>query len=220
MMQAQNRFEEFFWNQSKTCIVHKWHHYLKIYHHHFSRFIDKNPVILEIGMGDGGSAEMWNYYFEGKCTIYGVDVAPACLKIPERLQASNIFVELGDQGDAKFWQKYLTNKPKFDVVIDDGGHMMHQQIVAFEQVYDHVSDEGVYLCEDLHTSYMQHFGGGLKKEDSFIEYSKNFIDELHTQYFGNKQLSKFRQMTESVHYYDSVIALEKGKRSMSVATRH
>ena len=40
---------------------------------------------------------------------------------------------------------------------------MHQQIVTFEELFPHVQPHGVYLCEDLHTSYVPPtaIGGGL-----------------------------------------------------------
>lgn len=133
--------------------VHKWHHYFKIYNRHFKRFIGRNPTILEIGIYKGGSLEMWNYYFDGKCQIYGIDIDKNCLNIPNVLEVDNINVTLGDQSNRDFWKEYLKDKPKFDIVIEDGGHTMSQQIVTYEELIDHVSDNGVYLCEDLHTSY-------------------------------------------------------------------
>jgi hypothetical protein len=38
---------------------------------------------------------------------------------------------------------------------------------------------GVYLCEDTHTSYWPDFGGGLRKEGTFIERTKGLIDSIH-----------------------------------------
>ena len=109
--------------------VHKWHHYFKIYNRHFKRFIGRNPTILEIGIYKGGSLEMWNYYFDGKCQIYGIDIDKNCLNIPNVLEVDNINVTLGDQSNRDFWKEYLKDKPKFDIVIEDGGHTMSQQIV-------------------------------------------------------------------------------------------
>jgi len=219
-----NIFEDYFWNKKKKLLVNKWHHYLKIYDLHFNRFIDKNPIILEIGVSKGGSLAMWNHYFKGKCQIYGIDIEKECLNIPNILEANNIKVDIGDQCNRNFWKKYLKDKPKFDIVIEDGGHTMSQQIVTYEELIDHVSDNGVYLCEDLHTSYWKKYGGELKKPNTFIEYSKNFIDMLNYYHIQNNKRSykmlntkedeiynKFRRMIHSVHYYDSIVVLELNK---------
>lgn len=211
-----NKFENFFFEQPKKLASNKWNHYFDIYERHFSKFVNKNPVILEIGLGNGGSLEMWNYYFEKKCTIYGIDIEQYCLQIPEKLNATNIKTCVGDQSSIDFWSKYLSDKPNFDIVIDDGGHTMDQQITTFECIYDHININGVYLCEDTHTSYSLNYGGGYGNKNSFLEYTKHFIDGLHYHFNHNSIVNKdffkkFRSTTRSIHYYDSVFVLEKGE---------
>jgi len=210
-----NKFDNYFWNCDKQLKIHKWHHYFKIYDRHFNTFIGKNPTILEIGVSEGGSLEMWNYYFDNKCTIYGIDINPKCLEVPNKLQTTNINIVIGNQESREFWKQYLKDKPKFDIVIDDGGHFMNQQIITYEEIYGHISDNGVYLCEDLHTSYWNEYGGGLNKSISFIEYSKKFIDMINYYHIRvdlsniNEAYKNFRKTTNSIHYYDSIIVLEK-----------
>jgi len=46
---------------------------------------------------------------------------------------------------------------------------MHEQIITFEEIYNHINQNGVYLCEDTHTSYWPEYNGGLLKKDTFIE---------------------------------------------------
>ena len=74
----------------------------------------------------------------------------------------------------------------------------------------HVKDDGVYLCEDLHTSYWLYFGGGYKRNGTFIEYSKNFIDQLNAFHSEQRHLipnSFTRSVLDSIHYYDSVLVI-------------
>jgi hypothetical protein len=214
-MTTINKFEDYFFNKPKTCSLHKWIHYFEIYDRHFSKFIGTRPRILEIGISKGGSLEMWNNYFNGECDIYGIDINIQAEQHVAKLNAQNIHADVGDQQDREFWKEYIKDKQKFDIVIDDGGHSMQQQIVTYEEIYDHINEDGVYLCEDLHTSYWSEYGGGYKKSDTFIEYSKNFIDMLHAHHMKddhvNDVFKRFRNVTKSVHYYDSVVVLEKGK---------
>ena len=174
-------------------------------------------------MQKGGSLEMWDYYFDGKCQIYGIDIDKKCLEIPEKLNKKNIKIDIGDQSDREFWKTYLKDKPKFDIIIDDGGHKMNQQIVTYEEIHNHITNNGIYLCEDTHTSYWKSHGGELKNPNSFIEYSKNFIDMLNYHHIQSKRSHKkikpelekiykeFRENVNSVHYYDSIIVLEFNK---------
>ena len=81
--------------------------------------------------------------------------------------------------------------PPIDILIDDGGHTMKQQITTFNVLFDHVKMNGLYVCEDLHTSYWYEYGGGLYKKNTFIEFSKNFIDNIHAWYASSKTKRRF-----------------------------
>lgn len=204
-----NDLEKYF-RENKGRLIHKWIHYFGVYDRHFSRFRNKEITILEIGVSHGGSLQMWKEYFGPKAKIFGIDINPLC----KDLEEDNIKIFIGSQSDPKFLSEVKKSIPTVDILIDDGGHTMEQQIVSFEVLFGHVRDNGVYLCEDLHTSYWPKFGGGFKKEGTFIEYSKNFIDQLnayHSKQIGLK-VSDFTKTVDSIHYYDSILVIEKKKR--------
>ena len=203
-----NDLEQFFFNEDHR-LIHKWRHYFEIYDRHFSRLRGRKINILEIGIMHGGSLQMWQHYFQGNATIYAVDINPECKKF----ETDSVKIFIGSQEDKKFLQKLSSELPQIDLLIDDGGHSMKQQITTFEQLYDKVSDEGIYLIEDLHTSYMKFYGGGYKKSKSFIEFSKNFIDKLHAWHTKKISIDSFVKTTHSLHFYDSILVLEKRKMS-------
>lgn len=189
----------------------KWNHYFDIYDRHFSKYRGKDVVIVEIGVQNGGSLLMWKSYFGDKAKIYGIDSDPRCAG---RIIEPNIEIIIGSQSDREFLQQLKLKIPKIDILIDDGGHHMHQQLITYEELFSHISDDGIYLCEDLHTSYWPYFGGGYKNPSSFIEHSKDFIDNLNA-YASNDpklQVSEFTTTVDSIHYYDSIIVIEKKRR--------
>jgi hypothetical protein len=204
-----NTLENYFWKVPKQLKVYKWHHYFEIYDNHFKRFRGKKPKILEVGIFKGGSLEMWNHYFEGECEIYGADVNNDCKQYESFFKNVEIFI--GNQSSRDFWKEFKVSVPYVDILIDDGGHTMEQQIITFEEMYPHVSPDGVYLCEDTHTSYWEEFGGGLRKPSTFIEYSKNFIDKINSYHIRNSNHRdlNFKHSTNSIHFYDSIVVLEK-----------
>jgi spermidine synthase len=206
-----NPLKEYFYNNRKN-IIHKWLHYFEIYHKHFNRFANTECVILEIGVGQGGSLQMWKNYFGGRAKIYGVDIDPNCKDFEEE----NIEIFIGSQADRNFLQNLKQILPKIDILIDDGGHTMDQQITCFEELFDHIKEDGIYLCEDTLTSYWEEFGGGLKKQGSFIEFTKNLIDHLHGWHIRNNSLEPQKHACNigSLHYYDSIFIIEKEKRCM------
>ncbi len=187
--------------------IHKWRHYFEIYDRHLSRFRGTDVQVLEFGVAQGGSMQMWKQYFGPRCRIYGVDKNPACKQVEE----AQVEVFIGDQQDREFLRRLAGELPRIDVLIDDGGHRMKQQIHTFEELFPRVEENGVYLCEDLHTSYWRRFGGGYRRGGSFIEYAKNFIDELHAWHSETERLrvSAFTRSVHALHFYDSVLVIEK-----------
>ncbi len=90
---------------------------------------------------------MWKDYFGKDAKIYGININPLC----KELEEPNIKILIGSQSDRNFLKEVKRQIPPIDVLIDDGGHTMIQQIVSFEELFDYVKDNGVNLCEDLHT---------------------------------------------------------------------
>jgi|TARA_B110000902_G_scaffold217047_1_gene250076 23S rRNA U2552 (ribose-2'-O)-methylase RlmE/FtsJ len=190
--------------------IRKYNHYFDIYDRHFKRFRDKEVVILEIGVSNGGSLQMWKEYFGKNAKIYGIDIDPRCKEFEE----DNIKIFIGSQSDRDFLKKVKVSIPMVDILIDDGGHTMRQQRTSFEELFDYIKNDGVYLIEDLHTSYWALFGGGHKRRNTFIEYSKNFIDYLNAFHSEQKSLKikTFTKSVDSLHYYDSILVIEKKTR--------
>ncbi len=203
-----NDLERYFENNNGR-LIHKWMHYFDVYDRHFSRFRGKEIVIMEIGVFQGGSLQMWKDYFGPKARIIGVDLNPDC----KQLEEENIQIFIGSQSDRKFLRELKSQIPKVDILLDDGGHTMHQQIVTYEELFSHIKDDGVYLCEDLHTSYWLRFGGGYGRRGTFIEYSKKLIDKLNAWHSEESALrvDTFTRTAASMHYYDSILVIEKQK---------
>jgi hypothetical protein len=202
-----NDLINYFVNNKKRQIF-KWMHYFEIYERYFSKYRGTDVHFLEIGIFQGGSLQMWKEYFGPKAKIYGVDHNARC----KQFEDDQVSVFIGDQADKKFLSGLKKQIPRLDIVLDDGGHTMEQQVNTFEALYPHISANGVYLCEDTHTSYWKRYGGGLRQPGSFIEYSKNFVDALHAWHFedaGKKDVSDFTKSAYGLHFYDSILVIEK-----------
>ena len=203
-----NEFDKFIYEDSHNR-VNKFIHYSEIYERHFNRFKGKDLKILEIGVYGGGSLQMWKNYFASsghKVQVYGIDINPECKKYEEE----GIEIFIGSQEDRNFLKDVKERVGTFDVIIDDGGHTMNQQICSFEELFGALSSDGVYLCEDVHTSYWDQWGGGYKKENTFIEYAKNMIDTMNDQYIEDEAyINKGMTQIKSISFYDSIVVIEK-----------
>ena len=209
---CSNDLERYFMENTDR-VVHKWWHYFAIYERHFSKFRGKSPVILEVGVSKGGSLQMWKDYFGPGCRIYGIDIDPSCKKYEE----DDIEIFIGSQEDPIFLAEVRDRIGKVDIMIDDGGHEMSQQITTFRELYGSVSTErgGVYLCEDTHTSYHEsYFNAGLGNPNSFMEMAKSMVDRLHVWHSEQLNSDDFSESTSSMHFYDSIVVFEKSPMSM------
>lgn len=202
-----NDLEKYF-NKNNDKLIHKWLHYFDIYDRHFSRFRGKPVTILEFGVYHGGSLQMWKHYFGKNAKIIGVDIDKRCKKLEE----DRVKIYIGDQEDRKFLKTLKEEIGTVDIVIEDGGHTMGQQIATFEEIYPIVASKGVFLIEDLHTSYWEEYGGGYRKSNTFIEYAKGLIDQLnawHSKDSHSFKVNEFTKTTSSMHFYDSIAVFEK-----------
>jgi len=192
-------------------LVDKWFHYLDVYHRHFARFRGTEFTMVEIGVYHGGSLQLWRDYFGPRARIIGVDVNPRC----KSLEEPGIEIVIGDQSDARFLSQLRERLGRIDLLLDDGGHTMQQQIVTFSTLFPHVSPNGVYLCEDVHTSYWKQFGGGFRHQNTFIEVMKGLVDQLNafcTKDPNSFMPSTFTRSAASMHFYDSIVVIEKQLR--------
>lgn len=190
--------ERYFDSHAEGPGLWKWRHYFEIYERHLAHFCGQPVRVLEIGVFGGGSLTMWRDYFGAKCQMYGVDIDPSC----RAYETDHITVFIGDQADPALWESVLSTVPEFDVIIDDGGHLAHQQIVTFEALLAHIAPGGVYLCEDIHGA-----------AHPFHSYLDGFMRPLSVLPFphGYEQFpaSSVQQHIASVHRYPLVTVVEK-----------
>ncbi len=202
-----NDLEEYYYNQPHREMI-KYLHYFEVYDRHLKKYRNTDCVVVEIGICKGSSLQMWKNYFGKSAKIIGIDIDESTRAFEE----DQISVEIGSQSDQDFWKKFKEKYPRVDILIDDGGHTMNQQIVTFEEMFEHITEDGVYLCEDMHTSYWGSFGGGYKNPASYIEYTKNFIDYINAWYNPNiNENNSYTRSMHSLHYYDSMLVIEKRK---------
>ncbi len=179
-----------------------------------AKFVNTDVTVLEIGCARGGSLQLWKRYFGPHAKIIGIDIIPECAEFEE----DQINIRIGDQSNGKFLNQLTSEFGPFDVVIDDGSHMMEHLRASFDFLYPTISRNGVYIAEDLHTSYWPEFNGGFRSKNSFIEFCKTKIDDLNADWSqGAVASSEFTRTTLSISFYDSMCVFEKGRTTKKQA---
>jgi hypothetical protein len=189
-------------------LLDKWVHYFPVYERYLGPYRDTAPRVLEIGVSHGGSLDMWERYLGSSAILVGVDIDEAAA----RLAGPRRTVLIGDQADPDFLASIVRDHGPFDIVIDDGGHTMEQQIASIQALFPALNDGGVYLVEDCHTSYLDEFGGGRGREGTFIEWAKTRIDDMHGYHQPEPVAPLWTDHVDSIHFHDSMVMFLKERR--------
>jgi hypothetical protein len=118
--------------------------YLRHYARSLAQFRDIPMNLVEIGVSDGASTNMWKRYFP-KATIVGVDIQERC----KAFEGERIKIEIGSQSDGDFIDVLMTKYPP-TVMIDDGSHIASDIIFTFERAFPALLPGGCYIVEDLY----------------------------------------------------------------------
>jgi hypothetical protein len=195
-----NPLWEYFQSHETGHGIWKWEHYFEIYHRHLSKFVDRGPNVLEIGVYSGGSLEMWHSYFGAESQIFGVDIEPAC----KSYESDHVSILIGDQADRGFWAECKKNVEGIDVLIDDGGHTEEQQRITLEEMLPALRAGGVYLCEDIYGTF-----------NKFADFAASLVHSLNELAIPSERtvltsaVSPLQRSIHSLHFYPYVTVIEK-----------
>lgn len=163
----------------------KWASFLEVYERLFAAMRDQPVRLLEIGIQNGGSLELWSKYFSRAEAIIGCDINPDCAKL--HFDDARISVISGDANDRDVHQRILGAAEGFDIILDDGSHRSGDIIQSFALYFPALRPGGIYIAEDLHCSYWADYDGGLYHPYSAISFFKRLIDALHHEHWGLAQ---------------------------------
>jgi SAM-dependent methyltransferase len=196
--------------------IDKWEQYLQVYDREFSTLVAAGrPLrLLEIGVQNGGSLELWSKLLPEGSEIRGIDIDPRVASL--EFESKQIRVDIADATDPNRLEEILGSE-KFDIIIDDGSHICDNVRHSFEILFPHLSPGGRYVIEDLACSYNSQYGGGLKSAGSSIEYLKHLVDCLHSDYLQAgavdtdevNKLSSYNHFLGKIAFYDSIAIIEK-----------
>ena len=196
-----------YWLNNTGKKITKWTHYFPVYEKHFKPLTDKPIKILEIGILNGGSLQMWRKYFHPDSVIVGIDINPDC-KVHEE---DGVHVRIGDQSDPEFLQSLIDEFGKFDLVIDDGSHQVSHVNKTFQFLYPKIQNTGIYLIEDTHAAYWSSHGGSMDNPETINNVSKSMVDKINAEHtHGQIKPDFFTYETKCMSVYDSIVVFERG----------
>ncbi|KAF9876941.1 hard-surface induced protein 5 [Colletotrichum karsti] len=184
------------------------HNYGLLYDKHLPAFRDLPVKILEIGLGcglpyaPGASYDTWIQYF-ANLELNIIEQDQACGKV-WATQNPKAKVFFGDPASAEFLHDTgdkITSDRLLDIVIDDGGHTMTQQEVSLKELWKYVRPGGIYIAEDLHTSFLSSHDGDPTRLNTTRRTFMRFVYELMDDYISVPALPNELQLQTSGQKY-------------------
>lgn len=194
----------------------KWgvHHYTPRYERHFAPFRDRKLVVVELGVGGysrrrqgGASLRMWKWFFP-RAQVVGVDIEDKSFVDEPRIRCFQ-----GSQTDAALMDRIVAEYGAPTIVVDDGSHLPPDVIESFRILFPHLADGGLYVIEDIQTSYWPDWQGSLDVDDPHTSMAlvKRLLDGLnHEELLPPHEPSYTDLHVVAVHCYHNLVVIEKG----------
>ncbi len=139
--------------EDQNCPESRGHDYLRKYEIYLNNYTnDVGFSMLELGAGPewniGASLKIWIEYFPMAGNIVVADINESAIFL-EGL-GDNIKVVVGNLGQRKTLSLL---EGSYDFIIDDASHFWSHQIDAFNVLFDSLKPGGLYIVEDIQTSF-------------------------------------------------------------------
>lgn len=207
-------------NQTDKITQHGYHRIYPWFLNHFRGI--KNLNLLEIGVADNGSIKLWSNFFDNP-NITVMDIV-------EKDVGDASFVLL-DQSDEKMLIQFASNNlVKFDVIIDDGSHVPAHQFVSLVNLWKTLKPGGVYIVEDIETSYWgksEIYGYKFDSNKfSFIEKIIGSVQNVNSEFIQHNKIKEKTEIdaliedAEIVSFaYNSIIFVKKSNKFINYYNR-
>jgi len=157
-------------------------------------FVKKPLKFLEIGLGcgmyygPGASVSVWKEVFSGRnVELWEAEYVDECVtKARGEGKLEGIKTVTGDQADPAVLKRWIEETGgKFDVIVDDGGHVNKQVLNSFVALWPELNPDGNYFIEDLEVAYHKVFiADGIPPVTKVIQ---AWVETLHVSTAASKE---------------------------------
>ncbi len=169
--------------QDHEKTLDRWSFYIRVYDEVLAPYRPEALRLLEVGVQNGGSLAMWAQYFSAATTLVGCDIDAACAEL--HYDDPRIHVVVGDANADETTARIDAISPGgFDLVIDDGSHRSSDIVRSFLRYFPRLSDDGLFVAEDLHCSYWAEYEGGIFDPWSAMSFFKRLADIVNHEHWG------------------------------------
>lgn len=184
------------------------HNYCPLYEKYLGVHRHEPLTLLELGIWKGASLRMWRDYFPN-ATIIGLDRNNVRFEPPV-----DVVTFQGDQCDAAVIAQAGSLYGPPNVIVDDASHISSKTIGSFKLLWPHLAQGGIYVIEDLQTSYDdRNYGVAEASPDpdwnrsTAMNFCKRLADDVNSSLFPAKY--RFGLNVASVHFEPNICVITK-----------
>ena len=183
----------------------KWESYLRVYWEELQHIQNSSADILEIGIQNGGSLEIWAKFFPEVKQVIGYDNDPKCRALKFDDPRIRVFVGDASSNEAAVTIEKISSN--LGLVIDDGSHKSGDIIRSFLLFFPQLNPGGIFIIEDLHASYWEDWEGGLSDPNSSMQFLKLLADVVNYDHWGTKakRMDLFSSMSATAGLIDESV---------------
>jgi hypothetical protein len=165
------------------------HFYIEIYDRLFSHMEEFPIKLFELGIANGASIHLWSSFFKNG-TITGLYINyPSRKDILESMP--NVQLAFGNGCKKETADAILNHFPLQDIFIDDGSHILEDQLFALENYSKLVKRDGYFIMEDIPGRNFAEFLSGC-----------NLLARRHTL-----EIYDYRQRENSSRHDDDILVV-------------
>jgi hypothetical protein len=173
-------FQRRFTGQSDASDKITHHGYQRVYPWFFGHFVSKEIDLLEIGIDKTKSLKLWKDYFP-KVRLYGID------KDEKQFSDDDVRLFRVDQSEPDELRKFrATVGTEFDIIVDDGSHVPAHQLLTLNELWVLLRPGGIYVIEDIETSYWgksEIYGYQFdSSKESIITFAIQLINDINSEF--------------------------------------
>ncbi len=154
-------------------------------------------------------------FFGPNARIIGVEINPSA----KQWENFGFKIFIGDSGSENFCDNFYKKIGNVDIVVDDGSHTSHDQIVGVSKSIKYINDGGIYLVEDTHSNYLKKYS--CPQKYTFMDFSKRSIDHLNYRFPGtvkkkNEYLKDIFDKVYSMRFFESMCIYEVNQKLCNI----
>jgi hypothetical protein len=154
---------------------------------------------------------MWKAFFP-RAQVVGVDIQDKSFVDEPRIVSYQ-----GSQTDRRLMRRIVRRFGPPTIVVDDGSHRPPHVIKSFGILFPLLADGGLYVIEDIQTSYWPQWKGSLDLDDPSTSMAmvKRLLDGLnHEEFLDESYEPSYTDLhVVAVHCYHNLVIIEKGTNS-------